>query len=158
MKKKIEIFFSGLGWTGELWSNLVSLKFRNKEDFFLLQKNLKKKLEFFEKKVILLPFLKFLEFLDFLLTFGIFCIFFSPSYFLNFLFFIFIYFLFFISILILFLFGFLEFLRLLLKVTKVTTEDQKWPKMGQNSIISGGFSARKRKPRPKAEALRRSCK
>ena len=31
-------FFSGLGWTGELWSNRIVLILRNKEDFFLLKK------------------------------------------------------------------------------------------------------------------------
>ena len=46
-------------------------------------------------------------------------------------------------------FGFLGFLskliRLLLKVTKVTTRHQKWPKMGQNSIISSFFARRAKK-------------
>ena len=35
-----------------------------------------------------------------------------------------------------FFYSFLIFLRLLLNVTKVTTENRKWPKMGENSIMS----------------------
>ena len=51
--------------------------------------------------------------------------------------------------------GFLGFLsnllRLLLKVTKVTTGHQKWPKRGQNIIISPFFARRAKKA--SAEAL-----
>ena len=49
-----------------------------------------------------------------------------------------------------------KLLMLLLKVTKVTTGHQKLPKMGQNSIISSFLPEGQKKPRPKAEALRRS--
>ena len=31
-----QIFFSGLGWTGELWSNRINLMLRNKEYFFVV--------------------------------------------------------------------------------------------------------------------------
>ena len=52
MKKKKEkeknndffqIFFSGLGWTGKLWSNPVVLILRNKEDKFFLKNSAEKK-------------------------------------------------------------------------------------------------------------------
>ena len=55
-----------------------------------------------------------------------------------------------------FFLGFLsKLLMLLLKVTKVTTGHQKLPKTGQNSIITSFIARRVKKPRPKAEALRR---
>ena len=62
-------------------------------------------------------------------------------------------FLFFFSLL-----GFLsKLLRLLLKVTKATTGHTKLSKMVQNSITSYLFlPTGQKKPRPKAEALRRS--
>ena len=47
-----------------------------------------------------------------------------------------------------------KLLRVLLKVIKVTTEHQKLPKMGQNSIKSSFFARRAIKA--SAEALRRS--
>ena len=55
---------------------------------------------------------------------------------------------------------FLKLLRLLLKVTKVTTEHQKWPKMGQNSIMSFFLAKGKKKsvgqrPNPSAGAKTR---
>ena len=49
---------------------------------------------------------------------------------------------------------FSKLLRLLLKVTKVTTNHQKWPKIGQNSIIGSFFPPKK--PQPKASAGFRS--
>ena len=45
---------------------------------------------------------------------------------------------------------FLKLLRLLLNFFKVTTGHKKWPKIGQNSIIS------RKSPRSKAKALHRS--
>ena len=55
---------------------------------------------------------------------------------------------------------FSKLIRLLLKVTKVTTEQQKWPKMGRNSIISSFFCLKAKKslgqrPKPSAEARSR---
>ena len=44
-------------------------------------------------------------------------------------------------------------LKLLLTVTMVVTEHRKWPKMGQNNIISLKSSKGQIKPRPKAKAL-----
>ena len=44
---------------------------------------------------------------------------------------------------------FLKLLRLLLKVTTVTTGYQKWPKIGQNSIV--GFFPPKGKKKPLAK-------
>ena len=46
-----------------------------------------------------------------------------------------------------------KLLMLILKVTKVTTGHQKFPKMGQNSILSFFFPKGQKKPKPKAEAL-----
>ena len=60
------------------------------------------------------------------------------------------------------IFGYFDFfldfwlLRLLLKVTEVTTEHQKWPKIGRNSIIHFVCLQVKKSPLPKSEALRRS--
>ena len=54
-------------------------------------------------------------------------------------------------------FGFFpKLLRFLLNVTKVTTEHQKLPKIGQNSIKSIILPKGQKIPRLKAEALRRS--
>ena len=53
-------------------------------------------------------------------------------------------------------FGFFsKLLRLLLKVTKVTTRHQKWPKMGQNSILGSDFAQKAKKA--SVEALRIFC-
>ena len=60
------------------------------------------------------------------------------------------------------LLDFLKLLRLLLTVTKVTTEHQKWPKIGQSSIICPFFGPKcKKKPSdngrsPKPEICLRS--
>ena len=45
---------------------------------------------------------------------------------------------------------------LLLKVTKVTTGHQRWPKIGQNSIIRSFLPEGQKKPRPKPSAGARS--
>ena len=54
---------------------------------------------------------------------------------------------------------FSKLLILLLKVTKVTTERQKWPKMGQNRIISSllpkGKKSLGQRPKPSAGARSR---
>ena len=50
-------------------------------------------------------------------------------------------------------YGFLaKLLRLLLKVNKVTTGNQKWPKMGQNSIIRSFFAQRAKKALAKGQS------
>ena len=65
-------FFSGLGWTGELWSNRLVLIWTNEEDiylFILLNKNIFQKFWIFLIKVIFWDFQIFLPFLNFFLFF-----------------------------------------------------------------------------------------
>ena len=133
----LRFFFSGLGWTGELWLNRVVLILKNNKDFFVYWiKIFFKYLELFEKKWFfeifgffdhfwnfrILDF--FLEFYDFFWFFRIFV-----EFFLDFWIFL----------------GFLDF-----------SGHQKFTKMGQKNIISLFLPQEQKKPRPKAEALRRS--
>ena len=126
-------FFSGVGWTGELWSNRVVLILRNKEDFFFffIAKGIVfKKLGFF----CFLSGFFYLCFFLFLTTFEIFknsWVFYEFLNFLNFIF-LFLFFIFFLQFFQMFSLYFYrcfsKLLRLLLKVTKVTTGHQKWAK------------------------------
>ena len=108
----------------------------------LLKKWFFKNLRVFEKKMIFSRFSETFKFFDhfyfyFFLDFGFF----------NFLYFLFIFFI-----------DFFKLLRLLLKVTKVTTGEQKWPKVGQNSIINflGAKKSLGRSPPQKLEVGPRS--
>ena len=66
-----QIFVSGLGWIGELWSSGIVLILRNKEDFFLLIKVFFLNFGFFEKSRIL-KFSKFLTIFEIFRFFGVF--------------------------------------------------------------------------------------
>ena len=81
-------------------------------------------------------FLTVSDFLMIFLLFWILWIFKKKNY--RFLFYFIFFWIFFLGI-------FSKSLRLLLKVTEVTTGHQKWPKMGQSSIISSFFARRTKK-------------
>ena len=64
------LFFSGLGWTGELWLNCIFLILRRRKKSFLLRKIFFKTFRFWKKKNYVLRFwgfwtIFFLHFLDF---------------------------------------------------------------------------------------------
>ena len=127
----MKILYSGLVWTGELWSNSVVLILRKEKDFFCLKKISLKNSRFFEKKLILWVFFeilgffdnfKFLLFLDFLIFFSSFFFELKKKI---------IYYYFFFG----FHWFFSKLLRLLLKVTKVTIVHQKWPKIAFSALF-----------------------
>ena len=160
------IFFSGLRWTGELWSNCVFLILRNKEiflsdNFFFNFFWVFEKEWFFKNSDLIFSklfdnflcfFWIFLGFSDFFFWIFYILIFFGLKK-------CFVWFLDFFSDIFGFFFGFF----ILFKVTKVTTkrykvttEHHKWPKISTQSIKTSFLAKGQKRPWRKAQALRRS--